>query len=343
LPYSSPEEVRDLVLGVDATIAPDAILTEHIKAADKTIINTITVPVEEEPLRNVEGTVYATSYAPIADITADTTVDPSDVRVFSEEGDEKVNEVLPEWGIIILDQEKRDVFIDYYYYLRKPDWELVKHASQLLSAHKFYIREIALIPETFSLGVWRMRRGKVQELYREYVRTISLMSAKPLQTTTPDLVYFPPFPVVVEPPVVVLPTMRIRVLTYSFEGTSRSIPSTTTTKTILDRATPDASFIPTSINYEGRNLDPSVNLTVGVQAKMDSGKLIELDSLTLPPEEQKDATLLASYIAEKLPAEDLAEEIQLFGYYASTATKDGEAKLIKVTGYLFKLERDRHG
>jgi len=330
VPYTTPSKVRDEILGVDATIAPDAILEKLIDISDRHIIRELTIKVERERLRHVKEKVYATSYYPLADVTADTTVSPADVRVFTDEEEVTVNYVLSDLGLVILDERVDEPYIDYSYWLRKPDWELVSHASSLLAGHKFYLREVSLYPEDFRLGALRMRLSRVPALYAEYLRVMELLKPKALKTLSPKPLLPPTYVEKPPAPAVVLVTVK----SYSFDGLSKSVATAWTTYQMVDVCDPKGSFIPLRIEYGGTNADPSVTLYVSVRALMLKTGEVVIDTLSIAPGTSDEADLLASYISSKLPSDDEVDEIRLYARYDTVASEPSSVILKSVSGYL---------
>ena len=165
MPYVTPDEVRELILGVDSEDAPDHVLNRYIEYAQQVVIRDIASWVwDEQPSGSIDGSnrVFTLSNCYIADTDGDAEVTGADIKVkgWKEDGtyDElQVESVVPETGQFTLAKAPdpsvyKRLTVDYAHYQRQVDFNLVKLACALYAAILWLIREHSLMPLKFKIG-----------------------------------------------------------------------------------------------------------------------------------------------------------------------------------------------
>jgi len=212
MPYATPDEVRELILGVDAEDAPDHVLNRYIEYAQQIVIRDISSRVmDETPTGTIDGSnkLFQLENKYLADLDGDGEVGPNDITVKGWKSDGtydtlQVSRVMSDAGMFELqtapDSEYTKITVDYAYYQRKVDYELVRLAVQIYSAVLYLIREHSLMPLKFKIGG---RKGvewgygytyptypfdKFLERYREIISKLTTMTRKTEWTsqTTPQ-------------------------------------------------------------------------------------------------------------------------------------------------------------
>lgn len=161
--YTTANKVREQILGVSSSEAPDDVLNPLIDLATKVVIRRLTVRVlNEQPTPGNTSREFYLSHPFIADVNGDKIIDANDVKVYVWEsfGDESTKEEVtveslnPLSGRIVLSEDPGDkvVTVDYSYYLNQIDWDLMDLATAYYAAKMWIERELMLVPPSFRVG-----------------------------------------------------------------------------------------------------------------------------------------------------------------------------------------------
>lgn len=194
--YTNPQNVRDL-LGVDIETANDSILEEFIEYAQNYIRKYIQVKVIDETLSgNVNGSnsTFSTEYAYWADISGNTLITTEDFTVYGwkdrtnpfTRAKLSINTFDPLRGLVVLTEAPDpDVYdkltVDYSYYTKAIDWDLLALATAWKAAEIWVKREEFLVPETWALGGKRITSRRPWRYFEiEVNRIIDKLRALPM-------------------------------------------------------------------------------------------------------------------------------------------------------------------
>jgi len=164
--YTTPDRIRELFLGVDATDAPDSQLYAYITMADNVLIEDITKEVTlEVPNGSVNGTntEFSIENFPIADSNADKLVNGSDITVKGWKADGvydtlSVASLTPERGIFWLTSAPsastypEGISVDYRYQEGTVDWTLVEQGAAQYATFLYLFKEHSLMPLKLKMG-----------------------------------------------------------------------------------------------------------------------------------------------------------------------------------------------
>jgi len=196
--YTNPQNVRDL-LGVDLDAADDSILEEFIDYAQRYIRSYIQVQVIDGKLSgNIDGenNTFSTEHAFFADVSGDTLITTADFTVYgwkkNFEKDPLRREELtvstfdPTHGVIVLasapdPDEYGKITIDYSYYTKAINWEMLSLATAWKAAELWVKREEFLVPESWSIGNKRITQRQPWKYYEiEVNRILDKIRALPM-------------------------------------------------------------------------------------------------------------------------------------------------------------------
>jgi len=193
--YTTPQEIRDL-LGVTIEDAPDDILEEFIDKAQHVVIKYWQVQIKDETMTgsiNGSNNTFSVSNKFIADTDFDKKITTNDFTIYlwTDEDDPgsrveaTVSTFYPEHGKFVLssapstDVEK--ITIDYSYYTKAIDWDLVNLATAYYAGMLWVAREQYLVPETFAIGGIRVRSVQPWERLREeFFRIVNQITSVPM-------------------------------------------------------------------------------------------------------------------------------------------------------------------
>lgn len=189
MPYTNPQDVRDL-LGVDIETADDAILEEFIGFAQSYIKKYIQIRIIDGKLSgniNSINNTFQTDHAFWADITGDTFITTADFTVYGwEKGFESdpfkrtelsINTFDPIRGIIVLSSapshnEYGKLTMDYSYYTKAIDWELLSLVTSWKAAELWIKREEYLVPDRVFFGTTRIFQNRPWRYFEIEVRRL---------------------------------------------------------------------------------------------------------------------------------------------------------------------------
>ena len=190
--YCTTEDVRK-ILGLDIDDAPNDKLEWYVERAHKEIIKYVQIPiVNEEMSGNIDGknSTFSADNGFIADTNWDKTISTLDFTIYgwTDADDEFTKVALPcstfdaVTGKFILSSAPgttyKKITIDYSYYTRKIDWNIMEEATMWLAAKKWINREILLSWEDVKIGDLHLKDRKVIEnVEKEFNRQISLLIA----------------------------------------------------------------------------------------------------------------------------------------------------------------------
>ncbi len=187
--YTNPQDVRDL-LGVSIDEADDEILSEFINYAQLYIRKYIQIEVYDGKLSgniNAKNNTFTTDYAFWADISGNTVITTADFTVYGWkkdfENDQFKKEELsvstfdPLRGKVLLSSAPSNevygkVTMDYSYYTKKIDWQLLSLVTAWKAAELWVKREEFLVPETYVFGSKRITQRQPWKYYELEVRRL---------------------------------------------------------------------------------------------------------------------------------------------------------------------------
>ena len=204
--YTNPQDVRDL-LGVDPETAEDSLLEEFIENAMVYVREYIQIPVidEELPFDGTQST-FSTKFKYWADISGDTSISTLDFKVYgwTDAKDPTSRVVLtvskfdPLRGFLVLSSPPstsvyQRLTIDYSYYTKAINWDLLSLATAWKAAELWVKREEFLVPDTWSLGGLRISRRRPWEYFEvEFNRAIDKLITLPMDKVTYSKLVFRP-------------------------------------------------------------------------------------------------------------------------------------------------------
>lgn len=206
--WTNPQNVRDL-LGVDIETATDSILEEFIVYAQDYIRKYIQLRVIDGKLSgNINGTnnTFSTQYVYFADVSGDTLITTSDFTIYGwkDRTDPFKRDILtvntfdPLRGLIVLqtapDEDTYEkLTIDYSYYTKAIDWNLLSLATAWKAAELWVKREEFLVPETWVMGSKRIVQRQPWRYFEiEVNRIIDKLRALPMDKVTYKKLVFRP-------------------------------------------------------------------------------------------------------------------------------------------------------
>lgn len=200
--YTTADKIRDKILGVNSTDAPDSILNPIIEDATKQIIRRVSVRVLDEELisKNADETIFETEYPFIADSNGDKIINKTDITIYTwtDKDDEDTKLAIDPADIasfhsltgqikLVADPDTIRgatvdlVTIDYNYYLNKMDFDLADLATAYLSARIWVERELLLVPEGIRIGRINLKhRDYWTVLDSEYEKILHLIISCPM-------------------------------------------------------------------------------------------------------------------------------------------------------------------
>lgn len=193
--YTTPQEIRDL-LGVSIEDAPDDILEEFIDKAQHVVIKYWQVEVKDEVMSgsiNGSNNTFSVSNKFIADTNFDKKITTDDFKIYlwtdaSDPGsrtEATLSTFYPEHGKFVLSSAPstniKKITIDYSYYTKAIDWDLVNLATAYYASMLWIAREQYLVPEEFTIGGLRVRnRQPWERLREEFFRMVNRITAVPM-------------------------------------------------------------------------------------------------------------------------------------------------------------------
>lgn len=206
--YTNPQNVRDL-LGVDLDSASDEVLEKFIGYAQNYIQKLIQIRVIDGKLSgSIDGSnnTFSTKYAFWADVSGDTSITTEDFTVWGWKEDDdpfsrvelQVSTFDPLRGKVVLSSvpnpdNYEKLTMDYSYYTRAIDWELLSLATAWKAAEIWVKREEFLIPESWSLGGKRHTQRQPWKYFeREVTQIIDKLRALPMDKVTYKKLVFRP-------------------------------------------------------------------------------------------------------------------------------------------------------
>jgi len=193
--YATAQDVRD-ILGIDVEDAEDHVLEEFIERAQRQVIKYIQVEVlDEEASGNINGTnnTFTVKNKFFADTNFDMKITTDDFKVYgwtdsddpSTKVELSVSTFYPTYGMIVLSTapstDYKKITVDYSYYTKAIDWELLKQATTYLAATLFVAREYFLVPVSYTLGGISVRNNQPWDRLREeFLRTVKLLTSIPM-------------------------------------------------------------------------------------------------------------------------------------------------------------------
>jgi hypothetical protein len=191
--YCTPDDVR-LFSGLEEDDAPDSMLERCIREAEIQVIRDVTIWKDDVLLKgDIDGSntnFYVINY-PIADMDADKVIDENDVVVHQwTNGDDKddksevaVSSVVSDEGRIVLTSAPDDttvdkLTVDYRYYLKPVDWDLIERATALYAGYIATKKVYQLKPKKIKIGSLQIEYGDPWKRdilvdYKHTIRTIN--------------------------------------------------------------------------------------------------------------------------------------------------------------------------
>lgn len=206
--YTTQQDVRDL-LGLTIDEASDTLLEEFINYAQELIRVYIQSPTIDGKLEgNLNGinTTFSTEHCYFADTSGDTSITTADFKVYgwkdssdSFSRDElSINTFDPLRGIIVLENApSKDTYkkltIDYSYYTKGINWELLALATAWKTAEIWVKREEFLVPESWAIGSKRIIQRQPWKYFEiEFNRVMNKLRVLPMSVVAYKKLVFRP-------------------------------------------------------------------------------------------------------------------------------------------------------
>jgi len=196
VPYTTPEDVRDLI-GLDPEDAPDNILEDFIEKAQYVVLHHIQTSVRDEVVTlDTTGNTFSVKNPFIADTNFDEAINSLDVHVYGwvdssnpiSKAELTISTILPDYGFIVItggtvNLSYEQVTVDYSYYTCDLDWNLLEMATAYYAGMLYVAKEECLVPEDVVIGNIRLRDRRSrswQRLREEFDRLIFHITAVPI-------------------------------------------------------------------------------------------------------------------------------------------------------------------
>jgi len=193
--YGTAQDVRDL-LGITIDDADDSILEEFLDKAQRVILHYIQVEVHDEEMTgNINGTnnTFVAKHPWPADTNFDKVIDTSDFKIYgwtkasdpSTKVELSVSTFYPQFAKFVLTEAPsttyKKITIDYSYYTKAIDWDLVSLATCYYAGMLWVARELYLVPEDLTIGNVRVRnRQPWERLREEFLRIVFHLTKLPM-------------------------------------------------------------------------------------------------------------------------------------------------------------------
>jgi len=207
--WTTAQKVRDL-LGVDIDTADDDILNEFITMAMRTLRKYIQVSVVDGGVYgNLDGinNTFTTQYNFWANTTGDTLISTLDFSVYGwkdtgsdpfKRDELEVSVFDPLRGkVVLVAAPSKDTYkkitVDYSYYTKRIDWELLGDCTAWKAAELWVKREEYLVPETYKFGNKSVTQKRPWQFFElEVRRLIDKLIALPMDKVNYSRMVFRP-------------------------------------------------------------------------------------------------------------------------------------------------------
>jgi len=208
--WTNAQNVRDL-LGLDIDTATDNVLEEFIGYAMSYLRKYIQVSIVDGGTSgNINGTnnTFSTYYNYYADISGDTLITTADISVYGwvknfpydpfKRAELTISTFDPLRGKIVLtaapsQDDYGRITVDYSYFTKRIDWELLSLATAWKAAELWVKREEYLVPESYTFGNKRITQKQPWKLFEiEVRRLVDKLIALPMDKVTYRKLVFRP-------------------------------------------------------------------------------------------------------------------------------------------------------